>query len=195
MNLTDIIEEREKNLAYFEKQLSEIDSSLLLKDEKEEYKHLLKEKIEETKKSLKWNYGQLKKDEEKRKWYSNPFGAWRVTTEGDVEGRTTEDLGTYTGYLDFIAYHLADKAVYGLEFKKIPMKPSIQPIKTRKTLEKVEVHVQLNIESGTWGMNPEDRVRKLRLFYIMLKDRKHVVVEDGCQYSSVKLVFPFKRGN
>jgi len=29
--------------------------------------------------------------------YKNTYGRWRVTTEGDVEGRSTTDLGTHLG--------------------------------------------------------------------------------------------------
>ena len=35
--------------------------------------------------------------------YDEVFGTWEVTTEGDVEGRTTKNLGNFTGYIDEIA--------------------------------------------------------------------------------------------
>ena len=51
---------------------------------------------------------------------SNKYdGLWKVTTEGDVEGRTINDLGTYFGNISEIALHLADKAYYGLNFRKV----------------------------------------------------------------------------
>jgi len=44
------------------------------------------------------------------------YGTWVVTTEGDVEGRTTTQLGTYTGNVHDVAFHLANKCHYALSF-------------------------------------------------------------------------------
>ena len=49
---------------------------------------------------------------------SDLYGTWRVRTEGDVEGRTIADLGTFTGFVDEIALYLSNKCYYSLEFKK-----------------------------------------------------------------------------
>lgn len=51
------------------------------------------------------------------------FGVWEVSTENDVEGRSARELGTYKGYIDEIALHLADKAFYTLCFS--PYRPAI----------------------------------------------------------------------
>lgn len=40
-------------------------------------------------------------------------------TEGDCEGKSTRTLGTYKGWLDEIALHLADKTYYSLTFTKL----------------------------------------------------------------------------
>lgn len=48
--------------------------------------------------------------------YEQAYGTWKVTTEGDCEGRSIRDLGTYTGYLDEMAFALADKCCYSLQF-------------------------------------------------------------------------------
>lgn len=48
----------------------------------------------------------------------NTFGTFVVTTEGDCEGRTTKHLGTYTGFIDEIAFGLADKQYYSLRFRE-----------------------------------------------------------------------------
>lgn len=47
---------------------------------------------------------------------TSPVGLWRVSTEGDVEGRTNRDLGLWDGHVADIAALLADKAMYGLRF-------------------------------------------------------------------------------
>ena len=39
-----------------------------------------------------------------KKEYRELYGTWSVTTEGDVEGKSTTNLGTYTGYVDEIEY-------------------------------------------------------------------------------------------
>lgn len=75
--------------------------------------------------------------------YKNPYGTWHVTTEGDIEGKSIRDLGTFTGYVDEIALHLADKCLYSLTFEKV------QPI-SEYIPKKREVNVQFDIESGTW---------------------------------------------
>lgn len=75
--------------------------------------------------------------------YKNVYGTWSVTTEGDVEGRTTINLGTYKGYVDEIALHLADKCYYSLCFKKMSEEVEYVPKAT-------SVNVMFDIESGTW---------------------------------------------
>lgn len=49
--------------------------------------------------------------------YESPIGWWRVTTEGDVEGRTTQNLGEFYGHVAEIAFHLADQSCWRLKFK------------------------------------------------------------------------------
>lgn len=46
------------------------------------------------------------------------YGTWRVTTEGDVEGRSTKQLGVYTGFIDDIAFYLSKQSYYTLSFYK-----------------------------------------------------------------------------
>lgn len=75
--------------------------------------------------------------------YKDIYGTWVVTTEGDVEGKSRENLGTFTGYVDEIALHLADKCFYSLTFKKV------EPI-TEYVPKRNEVNVQFDIDSGTW---------------------------------------------
>ena len=113
-----------------------------------------------------------------REKYMNPYGKWVVTTEGDCEGRTTEHLGTFEGYLDDIAFALADKCFYTLEFKKV----EDEKLKRRPV---AYVNVVLPIESGTWDgdMTREDRVK---FFKNMLQGRD-VKVTDGNFFSSVCL--------
>lgn len=75
------------------------------------------------------------------------YGTFQVTTEGDCEGRTTRDLGIYTGYIDEIAFALADKCYYKLCFTKVePKKISMIP-------KRDKVEISLDINSGIWDLN------------------------------------------
>lgn len=109
-----------------------------------------------------------------RQKYSN-YGTFEVITEGDCEGKSIKHLGTYTGYIDEIAFALADKCYYSLCFtlaKELDMTPK------RDT-----VNVTLDIDSGTWDMKPEARVE---YFKDLLKDRD-VEVLPGTSYASCVL--------
>jgi hypothetical protein len=49
---------------------------------------------------------------------NNPVSIWKVTTEGDCEGRSTKELGIFKGHIVDIALSLADKSYYTLNFKE-----------------------------------------------------------------------------
>jgi hypothetical protein len=109
------------------------------------------------------------------------YGYWKVTTEGDVEGRSTRDLGTFRGHIDEIAFHLANKCFYSLRFT---------PIKENELIPEFlpngkEVNISFDIDTGTWDMKPDKRVDYVKE---ILKDRPEVEVEDGQYYASVKLI-------
>lgn len=88
--------------------------------------------------------------------YASPIGWWKVTTEGDCEGRSTTDLGEHYGHVAEIAFALADKAYYGLRFtafKKSGGKRSNKPIHATGN----PVAISLDIDSNTWGYSAEAR--------------------------------------
>jgi hypothetical protein len=106
------------------------------------------------------------------------YGTWHVTTEGDVEGRTTADLGVHEGYLDDIAFALGGKAYYSLHFeaaRELPPPKKLKPVS--------RVHVTLDIGSGTWDMDAEQR----RRYFERLFSGRDVEVEKGTFYASVLL--------
>lgn len=51
----------------------------------------------------------------------SPVDTWKVTTEGDCEGRSTCDLGIHTGHIADIALKLGGFAMYQLSFE--PVRP------------------------------------------------------------------------
>lgn len=105
------------------------------------------------------------------------YGRWKVTTEGDCEGRTVTQLGYWDGYVDEIALHLAEKAYYGLKFTFVDPQPK-QLVPTMP-----EVHVQFDIESGTWDMKREHRVLEMKKLF---KDRP-VFIDKSNYYASFKI--------
>lgn len=84
--------------------------------------------------------------------YNNPIGVWRVTTEGDCEGRTTRDLGIYEGHIVDIAAALGRFAYYSLHFRRVE-EAKLPPVPDGAQ----RVPIVLDIESGTWGMSPTER--------------------------------------
>jgi hypothetical protein len=50
--------------------------------------------------------------------WADPVGWWKVTTEGDVEGRSTDQLGTHYGHVVEIAMSLPRGGCYSLRFEK-----------------------------------------------------------------------------
>lgn len=111
--------------------------------------------------------------------YDNVYGLWKVTTEGDCEGRSIRDLGTHEGYIDEIAFALADKCCYSLNFRAVDHpehKPDMTP--KRKT-----VNIQLDFGSGTWDMESKNRAIEVGS---LMRDRP-VAVSESPFYGCVRL--------
>lgn len=117
--------------------------------------------------------------ENKKDQYKNAYGLWFVTTEGDVEGRTVKNLGTFEGYFDEIAFHLADKQYYSLCFKKVEKVEKYTP-------SKKDVTICFDIDSGTWEMTPDELIN---YFKMILSDnmRGDIRVSNGSSYASVNM--------
>ena len=131
--------------------------------------------------SLFCNFCGSKQTEVVNQLYQNPFGCWKVTTQGDEEGRTTRQLGTHEGYIDEIAHELADKANYNLVFVAVPKLGTPKTIVPRRK----EVMVQLDIDSKTWNMDEKQRVE----FFKKLLAGRPVEIEPSTYYGCVKLSF------
>lgn len=122
-----------------------------------------------------------------KKEYTN-YGTFRVTTEGDCEGRSVMDLGVYTGYIDEIAFALADKCYYTLHFK------SVEPTPLDMTPKKDTVKISLDIDSGTWDLKGSDAMNYFKSFFA---DRDIEVVDawncGTCEISTHKETAEEKR--
>ena len=89
------------------------------------------------------------------KVYQNINGYWKVTTEGDCEGKTTKYLGKFYGSISDIAKKLAHKSYYSLQFD--PAKELEEIVPSDKDIK--EVHVSFGNDSKTWNLNSEDRAK------------------------------------
>lgn len=110
--------------------------------------------------------------------YQDPYGTWKVTTEADAEGKGTRQLGVYTGFIDKIAFALANRCYYSLHFTKI------HPEELDLTPKKKEVSITLDIESGTWDLKVDARVDYINNG--LLKDRPCFATSKG-PYGAVTL--------
>lgn len=79
------------------------------------------------------------------RWAPSPVGRWRVTTEGDCEGRSTRELGTFEGHVADIALRLSKECFYSLCFSPAEDLPPVDKAGTHAS-------VQLDIGSGTWDL-------------------------------------------
>ena len=124
------------------------------------------------------------------------YGTFKVTTEADCEGRSFRELGIYTGYIDEIAFALADKCAYSLRFKMV------NPLELDLTPKKDTVSISLDIDSGTWDLSckPDNDKREseaLRYFKDFFKDRDLEVLSvrgyGSCTISTHKETIEEKR--
>jgi hypothetical protein len=121
--------------------------------------------------------------------YDSPLGMWHVTTEGDCEGRTTLDLGYHEGHIVDIAYGLADKCCYSLQFSRV--KPDQLP-KAKQPKNIKSVSISLNIDSGTWDREMNGARRASSIDYLLKKSPSKVPfvgAQEGQYYAAVNLVF------
>lgn len=112
--------------------------------------------------------------------WNTPYGMWKVTTEGDCEGRSTKDLGIHEGFIDEIAFTLANQACYKLTFSPAKVNKEFARKPKAKT-----VSISLDIDSKTWNMQPNERVEFIKRLF---KDRLiNFDIEAGSYYASVTL--------
>lgn len=109
--------------------------------------------------------------------YKNPYGVWQVTTEGDCEGKSVRNLGIHEGYIDDIAFALAGKEYYSLQFR------AVDPHELDMTPKKNTVSVSLDIDSDTWDMKDNELVW---FWQAMMKDRD-VRVRKGTGFNTITL--------
>lgn len=116
--------------------------------------------------------------------YNVSYGLWKVTTEGDCEGKTTRTLGIYEGNISDIAFYLKDKCEYSLNFSPAV----VTKISSTDVLPHGKVNISLPIDSGTWNMSPEDRVNYFTVLLNTEDEKDRFSVDIGDYFASVKLI-------
>lgn len=107
-----------------------------------------------------------------RKSNHSVYGTFKVTTEGDAEGRSARNLGIYRGFIDEIAFALADKCYYSLSFSPVVVE-ELDTTPTRDT-----VNISLELDNDLFSMNLTETKSFFQEFF---KDRDVEVVE-ACGY-------------
>lgn len=115
--------------------------------------------------------------------WKSPVGLWKVTTEGDCEGRSTKNLGIHRGHIADIAHRLGGHNMYSLNFQPAnenDLKVSDRPVE--------KVHIQLDISSKTW--DSKDRVKMVKEFLSREKpETVNYAVLQSNYYASTELRF------
>jgi len=120
------------------------------------------------------------------KWNHSPVGWWKVTTEGDQEGKSIKNLGWHYGHVVEIALSLDVAPCYAYCFSPPPndapdgmfSAPTEYPafVQVRK-----KVAISLPIESGTWDIKGEARDAWFKAWL----DSEDVEIVPNPAYSSV----------
>jgi hypothetical protein len=114
--------------------------------------------------------------------YGNPIGVWRVTTEGD-----TKDLGVWQGHVCNIAFQLAHESSYALNFKATNEVADYSIAASESIISKKKsVNISMWIESNTWGLSSENRVKWFKMF-LNLDDSSNIEVKESNYYACVLL--------
>ena len=115
-------------------------------------------------------------------------GRWRVTTEGDCEGRSVRDLGVHEGHVADIAAVLAPLTGYSLHFAVEP--PATKPDPAAAAVPR-KVSVVLPQPTGVaFNDLPPAQRAAFAMPWILSAPAEHVAVEvlgDGGYYGAVTL--------
>ena len=89
----------------------------------------------------------------------SPVGKWKVTTEGDVEGRSTKNLGIHEGHVADIAARLRKHCYYSLKFEAVA---NLRQPELDEEKGEFKINISLPIETDTWGKDKEACAQAIR---------------------------------
>lgn len=110
------------------------------------------------------------------------YGVWAVSTEGDCEGTSApKDLGIHEGYIDEIAFALADKAMHELYFKKGEYPPPLDMTPKKKA-------VAVNLVGAFPELNLSDSALRAEVAQeLFTREGRDVKVERSGSYRGIIL--------
>ena len=125
-----------------------------------------------------------------KEWPDSPIGVWKVTTEGDCEGRSTKTIGVFEGHVVDIALQLSKQSYYSLMFS-----PVANPEVVYGNISSGDsVSIVLDIKSGTWpsgGAGMDKKSRAISINAWLNKDHpeycEYFNVTDNNYYASVRI--------
>lgn len=127
---------------------------------------------------------QQEKEDRKKPIPFDPEGVWKVTTEGDCEGRSTRHLGTYEGHILDVVRQLAGQAYYQLTFERV--KPEVAIRRYKGSRRSVQFHVTGEREKLPSG----DSNAQFRALAQHLRDGE--TLKEGNYYNAIELAWEVK---
>lgn len=108
-----------------------------------------------------------------------------VKTEGDCEGRTTQNLGIWEGSISDIALHLADKCIYSLQFEKVVFNKPGRPTKSEVSIS------SYNIDFNELG---DDRVTNIsETHFSMSATVSNLSAEEQARANALKILSKYSK--
>jgi len=122
-----------------------------------------------------------------KEWPDSPIGVWKVTTEGDCEGRSTKTIGVFEGHVVDIALQLSKQTCYSLMFS-----PVANPEVMCDGISSGDnVSLVLDIKSGTWPTGMDSKTRAIAINSWLNKDHpeycEYFDVTENNYYASVRI--------
>ncbi|ANY29339.1 hypothetical protein [Bacillus phage PK16] len=127
---------------------------------------------------------QQEKEDRKKPIPFDPEGVWKVTTEGDCEGRSARQLGTYEGHILDVVRQLAGQVYYQLTFERV--KPEVAIRRYKGSRRSVQFHVTGEREKLPSG----DSNAQYRALAQHLRDGE--TLKEGNYYNAVELAWEVK---
>jgi hypothetical protein len=97
--------------------------------------------------------------EEREKAVKNPYKSpvrwWKVTTEGDVEGRSIRDLGIHYGHVAEIALGLNDGPCYAYKFEPAPTPEGGRRTKYNQRRKTTHINFDYSPEGRSLSCDPQ----------------------------------------
>ncbi|ALO79587.1 hypothetical protein HOBO_180 [Bacillus phage Hobo] len=131
---------------------------------------------------------QKEKEDRKKPIPFDPEGTWKVTTEGDCEGRSTRHLGIYEGHVLDVVRQLAGQVYYQLTLERV--QPQRATKLTKGARRSVQFHVRAGDREEQEKLPSGDSNAQFRALAQHLRDGESL--KEGNYYNAVELTWEVK---